>query len=66
MRGSLKGAGDLDGANVCLYETVNDGSSTKRELTQIGKTKSDGIFAVQVPAGPFQASSTWFIGSTTA
>ena len=53
VRGQLGGpAGSTSGANVCLYETVDDGSSTKRELTQIGKTKDDGTFAVQVPAGP--------------
>jgi len=53
VRGQLGGpAGSTTGANVCLYETVIDGSSTKRELTQIGKTKSDGTFAIQVPAGP--------------
>jgi len=53
VRGQLGGpAGSTASANVCLYETVNDGSSTKRELTQIGKTKDDGTFAIQVPAGP--------------
>jgi hypothetical protein len=53
VRGTLRSAaGDaIPGANVCLFETA-DAPGQPQELTQMVKTRGDGGFAVQLPAGP--------------
>jgi len=52
VRGTLvAGGAGVPGANVCLYEKA-DAPGEDRELSQIARTKNDGAFAVQVPAGP--------------
>jgi hypothetical protein len=55
IRGSLSGSGGpVAAANVCLYEQI-DAPAEVRQLVQVTKTRSDGSFALQVPAGPSRA-----------
>lgn len=53
VRGSLRSAsGDaVPGASICLFEAP-DAPGAPQELGQVVKTKGDGSFAAQLPAGP--------------
>jgi hypothetical protein len=55
IRGTLSGSGSAVGAaNICLYEQI-DAPAEIRQLAQVTKTRSDGGFALQIPAGPSRA-----------
>ena len=45
------GGGPVGSANVCIYERI-DAPEEGRQLVQYAKTKGDGSYALQVPAGP--------------
>jgi hypothetical protein len=52
LRGQLaSGSGPVGNANICVYEKI-DLLGDVRQLVQTAKTRSDGIFAVQLPPGP--------------
>lgn len=53
VRGTLRSAnGDaVPGASICLFETA-DVPGQPQELGQVIRTKGDGSFAAQLPAGP--------------
>jgi hypothetical protein len=53
MIGQMRTAsgGPVTGASVCLYEQI-DAPAEVRQLSQVTKTRSDGSFNLQLPAGP--------------
>jgi hypothetical protein len=53
LSGQLRsgGGGPVGGASVCLYEQI-DAPAEIRQLSQVTKTRADGGYSLQLPAGP--------------
>jgi hypothetical protein len=53
LTGQLRGGsgGPVANASICLYEQI-DAPAEIRQLSQVTKTRSDGGFTLQLPAGP--------------
>lgn len=61
LTGDLHGAGGgpVAGASICLYEQI-DAPAEIRQLSQVTKTRSDGGFSLQLPAGPSRGYDVFY------